>query len=212
MNEQPVLSFRLAALRNKLASKKAFAPTGSMPPMDPTMMGGAPPMDPAMAGGAPPVDPATMGGGMPPMDPAMAGGAPPMDPAAMGGGMPPMDPAMASGMPPADPAAGGMPPVDPLSMGVMPEQTPQDPIQMMTEMKEQIDGLAKLVKDLVKKLDEPPKQANSLIPKEDAVAVNELNNDHQQADEPISDQAKEELDKPDQGQSFIQKQLQGLQG
>ena len=211
MNDQQVFSSRLAALRAKMASKQAFAPTGSMPPMDPAMMGGAPPMDPAMAGGAPPMDPA-MGGGMPPMDPAMAGGAPPMDPAAMGA-MPPMDPAaMGGAMPPADPAAAGAPPVDPLSMGVMPEQAPQDPVQMMTEMKEQIDALTKLVKDLVKKLDEPPKQAESLVPREDATAVNELKEDHRKADNPISDQAQEELEKPDQGQSFIQKQLQGLQG
>lgn len=196
-------SSRLEALRKKLASKQAFAPTGSMPPMDPAMMGGAPPMDPAMAGGAPPMDPAMMGGGMPPMDLAAMGGAPPMDPAAMGGA-PPMDPAA---------MGGGMPPVDPLSMGIMPDQTPKDPIQMMTDMNEKIDNLTELVKTLVKKWDEPPKgQAKDLVPKDDAAAVNELDEDEKTRNQTISEQAEEELKKPDQGQSFIQKQLQGLQG
>ena len=196
---------RLQAMKAKLANKRAFAPTGSMPPVDPAMAGGAPPMDPAMSGGAPPMDPAMAGGApMPAADPAMMAGG--MDPAMMAGGgaPPPMDPTM----------AGGAPPPDPMSMGVMPDPNmPQDPMQMMMDMNSKIDTLTEVVQKLLKKLDEPAGQgAESLVPKEDAQAVDELTQDHQNADDPVSQQAKEELDKPDQGQSFIQKQLMGLQG
>lgn len=203
MNQQPSFSSKLEALKAKLASKKAFAPTGSMPPMDPAMAGGAPSMDPAMAGGAPPMDPAAMGGApMPAADPAMMAGG--MDPSMMGGA-PPMDPAMAGGapMPPPGP--------DPLSMGVMPEQ-PQDPMQMLMDLTSKVDTLTEAVQKLLKKMDEPPKAADSLIPEDDARAVEGIEKEEERQDNPLSDQADEELEKPDQGQSFIQKQLMGLQG
>jgi hypothetical protein len=175
----PELSFgnKLEMLKAKMAGKVAFAPTGSMPPMDPAMMGGAPapaPMDPAMAGGAPP------------MDPAMAGGAP---------------------MPPPGP--------DPASMGVMPDPSQQDPMQMMMDLTKKVDTLTEVVQKLVKKLDEGvghSTDASALVPEKDAAAVDDLEKEHEQMEDPVSDQAKEELEKPDQGQSFIQKQLMGLQG
>lgn len=197
------LQARFQQIKNKLTSKLAFAPAGSMPPMDPAMAGGAPPMDPAMAGGAPPMDPAMMAGGgapMPPMDPAMAGGVPPMDPAMMGGA-PPMDPAM----------MGGAPPVDPASMGAMPDPAAaQDPMQMMQSLVDKVDKLTDVVQKLVKKLDGGG--ADALVPEKDAEAVQKLDDEHEAAEDPVSDQAKEELEKPDEGQSFIQKQLAGLQG
>lgn len=203
---QPTFSDRLELLKAKLASKNAFAPVGSMPPMDPAMAGGAPPMDPAMAGGAPPMDPAMAGGAPMPADPAMMSGG--MDPAMMGGA-PPMDPAMAGGapMPPPGP--------DPASMGVMPDPAQQDPMQMMMDLTKKVDTLTEVVQKLVKKLDEGVGHsdgAESLVPKEDAAAVNDLEKEHEQMEDPVSDQAKEELEKPDEGQSFIQKQLMGLQG
>lgn len=201
---QPSFSDRLERLKAKMAGKVAFAPTGSMPPMDPAMMGGAPapaPMDPAMAGGAPPMDPAAMGGA--PM---------PADPAAMAGGM---DPAMMGGAPPMDPAMAAPPPPDPASMGVMPDPSQQDPMQMMMDLTKKVDTLTEVVQKLVKKLDEGvghSSNASSLVPKEDAAAVSDLEKEHEKMEDPVSDQAKEELEKPDEGQSFIQKQLMGLQG
>jgi len=54
--------------------------------------------------------------------------------------------------------------------------------------------------------------ASALVPEKDAEAVQKLDAEHEAAEDPVSDQAKEELEKPDEGQSFIQKQLAGLQG
>ena len=103
----------------------------------------------------------------------------------------------------------------PASMGVMPDPSQQDPMQMMMDLTKKVDTLTEVVQKLVKKLDEGvghSTDASALVPEKDAAAVDDLEKEHEQMEDPVSDQAKEELEKPDQGQSFIQKQLMGLQG
>ena len=190
-------------LNGALSKKVAFAPTGSMPPPDPAMMGGAP-MDPAMAGGAPPMDPAAMGGA--PMDPAMMGG----DPAAMGGA--PMDPAMAGGMPPMDPAAMGAPPADPMSMGAMPPQE-ADPMQMLTDLNDKVDALGKVLTKICRKFDisleGDDNGAESLLNSEDAAAVEDVQDEQAQQADPLSGEAAEAVEDP-QEQNYVQQQHAAL--
>jgi len=203
------LDIKLNKLSKKLAtalsSKTAFAPTGSMPPPDPAMMGGAP-MDPAMAGGAPPMDPAMMGGGAP-MDPAMMGG----DPAAMGGA--PMDPA-AGGMPPMDPTAMGAPPADPMSMGAMPPQG-ADPMQMLTDLNDKVDALGKVLTKICRKFDisleGDDNGAESLLNSEDQAAVEDVQDEQAQQADPLSGEAAEAVEDP-QEQNYVQQQLAALGG
>lgn len=205
------LDIKLNNIKKKLAaamsSKVAFAPTGSMPPPDPAMMGGGAPMDPAMAGGAPPMDPAMMGGGAP-MDPAMMGG----DPAAMGGA--PMDPAMAGGMPPMDPAAMGAPPVDPSAMGAMPPQE-ADPMQMLTDLNDKVDALGKVLTKICRKFDisleGDDNGAESLLNSEDAAAVEDVQDEQAQQADPLSGEAAEAVEDP-QEQNYVQQQLAALGG
>lgn len=193
-------------LNGALSKKVAFAPTGSMPPPDPAMMGGGAPMDPAAMGGAPPMDPAMMGGGAP-MDPAMMGG----DPAAMGA---PMDPAMAGGMPPMDPAAMGAPPVDPSSMGAMPPQE-ADPMQMLTDLNDKVDALGKVLTKICRKFDisleGDDNGAESLLNSEDAAAVEDVQDEQAQQADPLSGEAAEAVEDPKE-QNYVQQQLAALGG
>lgn len=183
----------------RMAGKVAFAPQGSMPPIDPAMAGGAP-MDPAAMGGAPPMDPAMMGGGAP-MDPAMAGGAPPMDPAAMGG-MPPVDPAMMGGAP-MDPSMGGQP----TPPGLQP-----DPMQMIADLNDKIDALGDMVTKLCRHFNvsmaDDDTGAESLVNDEELDKLGDLKAEDENIDEPLSDQAQEAVG----GGNFIEEQLKGLGG
>ena len=208
MTDYEVMQAKIKALRGKFNSKVAFAPPGSMPPPDPSMMA---------AGGAPapaPMDPAAMGGGMP-MDPAAMGGAPPMDPAAMGG-MPPMDPAMAGGAPPMDPAmmGGGMPPVDPTQMGAMPPQQ-QDPMQMMMEMQGMIEAIGDILMKVCRhfniSLDGEDKGAEALATPEDAAAAKEQESEKEELEDPLSAEAAEAVNQPGES-NFVQDQLNALGG
>ena len=203
-NLQRLLDAAEQRLNARHASVKvAFAPQGSMPPMDPAMAGGAP-MDPAAMGGAmPPADPSMMGGGAP-MDPAMAGGAPPMDPAAMGGAMPPMDPAAMGGMP-ADPSMmGGAEPTPP---GLQ-----QDPMQVLTDLNDKIDAIGDLIMKVCRHLNvslaEDENGAESLVNDEELDKLGDLKAEDESIDEPLSDQAQEAVG----GGDFIKKQLEGLGG
>lgn len=197
-------------LATALASKQAFAPTGSMPPPDPSMMAamGAPaPADPAAMGGAP-MDPA-MAGGAPQMDPAMMGG----DPAATGGGMPPMDPSMMGGAP-MDPAAMGAPPVDPASMGAMPPEQ-QDPMQMIADLKDAVDKIGELLTKVCRKLDvsleDDEKGAQALLNAEDQEAVAQTEQEQAQLADPLSGEAAEAVNDPKE-MNYVQQQLQALGG
>ena len=192
-------------LSTALSSKTAFAPTGSMPPPDPSMMA---------AIGAP-ADPAAMGGA--PMDPAMAGGAPPMDPAMMGGdpamGGAPMDPA-AGGMPPVDPAIMGAPPVDPTAMGAMPPQG-ADPMQMLTDLNDKVDALGKVLTKICRKfnisLEGDDNGAESLLNSEDQAAVEDVQDEQAQQADPLSGEAAEAIQDPNE-MNYVQQQLAALGG
>ena len=199
------LDTKLSNIRAKIkdfASKQAFAPTGSMPPMDPMLMGGGAPMDPAAAGGAPPMDPAAMGGAAPM----------PADPAAMGGA--PMDPALAGGAPPMDPAAmGGMPPANPADMGVMPPAE-EDPMQMLADMKDELSTVKDLLTKLCRHLDvslDNDKGASALLGDEDKKAVADVEKEKAAAADPLSDEASAAIKDPSE-QGYVAQQLQALGG